>query len=166
MAERKRIGALYSRGPHFGRMLAYLRKQWPDAEITALAPPGYLRGSTEKLADEFVEIGQSRYGFRDVAALRELVRQIRGARFDVFVTMFASTKLRLLASRSNAAERFVFTPDGRLLPLRLALVRRFLGGLGRRVRGQVTYAWIYCVVRCQSAKCEFTQDDAGGNEGE
>ena len=38
---KQRIGAFYSDGPHFQRMLRALREAYPDGTITAIIPPDY-----------------------------------------------------------------------------------------------------------------------------
>lgn len=143
----ERVCAYYSRGPHFARNLKVLRQRHPDSDITAIIPPDYPAASLEGLADTVEPVGLASDGRRDLRALIRLARHIRRGRYDLFVVMFDSPKLRLLASLSGARRRECLTIDGRRFPVRFAPLAQALGGLWRRSRGHLTYARIWFVVR-------------------
>lgn len=147
MSEVRRICAYYSRGPHFSRNLKVLRGMYPDAAITALVPPGYPRKPLLGLAESIENTRQAQYAGRDLKAFLALIRQIRKARYDVFVVMFDSPKLRLLGTLSGARERYCLTIDGRYLALRLALLSQAIGAMVRNVHGRLTYLRLWFVVR-------------------
>ena len=46
-----------------------------------------------------------------------LIRRIRKERYEIFVVMFDSFQLRMLAALSGASRNMVCLPQGRLLPL-------------------------------------------------
>ena len=141
-----RICAFYSRGPHFQRLLKHLRVEYPDAVIHAIVPPTFPEEVLQEVVDEVIKTGQAQWSLREVGALRALLGLLRGGHYDLFVVMFDSPKLRVLAALSGARKRQLFTIDGRMVPLRLALLRQSLGALGRNVRGRVLYAYLHYVV--------------------
>jgi ADP-heptose:LPS heptosyltransferase len=146
MSDIRRVCAYYSRGPHFTRNLKTLRDMYPGAEITALVPPGYPRKPLAGLAEHIESTRQTQYGARDLKAFFGLIRQIRKARYDCFVVMFDSPKLRLLGTLSGAKERYCLTIDGRYLALRLALLSQVIGTVVRHVHGRLTYLRLWLVV--------------------
>jgi hypothetical protein len=143
----ERICAYYSRGPHFVRNLKTLRQAHPDAHLTAIVPPDYPVESLGDRADTVEPLGLPADGRRDTRAVLRLARHLRAGRHDLFVVMFDSPKLRLLASLSGARRAECLTIDGRRFPVRFAPVAQFLGGLWRRARGNLTYARVWLVVR-------------------
>ncbi len=147
MIESNRICAFYSRGPHFMRLLAFLRERHPRAHITALVPPGYPKELLREHANAIMETAKTRYAARDIAGIRALLRQIRAGRFHEFVVMFDSPRLRLLAALTRAPLRSCFTIDGRYLPLRLSPLRVLASTIYRASRGRLTYAWVCLNVR-------------------
>jgi len=146
MSAVKRICAFYSHGPHYAQVLKHLRKTYPDANITAMTPPGYPREPLTPLANRHAESAQATYSLRDIAALRLLLRQIRDGRYDLFVVMFDSPKLHLFARLTRVRRRYCYTADGRYYPLRLSLIRLLSTTLYRNLRGRITYAYIRYVV--------------------
>lgn len=146
MSKTLRIGALYSRGPHFPRTLQQIRRVHPDAHITAIVPPEYPRDTLEGLADAVVATARNvRSGANWKTALAVL-RQIRAGQYDQFVVMFDSLKLRLLAAGSGAASRCCHTVDGRVIPLSRNPLPALLRAFARSVRGHIAYAYIRWVV--------------------
>jgi len=141
-----RICAFYSRGPHYQRLLKKLRVEHPDAVIHAVVPPTFPAEVLHEVVDEVIQTEQAQWSLRELGALGRLLSVLRGARYDLFVVMFDSPKLRILAALSGARKRQLFTIDGRMVPLRLALVRQSLGALGRNVRGRLLYAYLHYVV--------------------
>ncbi len=143
MSDVNTICAFYSRGPHYVRMLKYLREAYPAARITAMVPPAYPREFIEGLADELVETPASRQG---VAAVLGVIRQLRAQRFGLIAVMFDSPRLRLLASGSGASQRYCYSADGRFLPLKRRWIPFLLNEAMRRVHGHITYAYLHYVV--------------------
>ena len=141
-----RICALYSHGPHYARVLRHLRRAYPDAVITALVPPGFPNEPLEGLAHKRLDLPAKAARRRGFAALRAILPVIRRGRYDLFVVMFDSFRLRLLAALSGARERRCFTADGRFIPLRLSLARLLAGTAWRNLRGRVTYWRIRWIV--------------------
>ncbi len=152
MTAPQRICAYYSHGPHFTRMLKHLRATYPSARITAIVPPSYPKDALRDLANEVRKTGQAHYGLRSPGALRNLIRDIRGARFDLFAVMFDSPKLRLFARASGAAQRCVYTIDGRLCPLQGAVIPALGSELLRRIQGHLLYLRLWCIVHFQSVE--------------
>jgi hypothetical protein len=129
------ICALYSRGPHFSRVLNHLRKTAPQARIIALVPATYPDDYLEGLADEVVTL-QATSG---VAGLKEVRRKVKAGGADALVVMFDSPRLRLLARLCPVRQRWCYTIDGRFFPVRLALFRQVLQAIVRRIRGYLLY---------------------------
>ena len=145
MSEQNRIGAFYSRGTHYPRLLAYLRTEYPDCEITAVVPPNYPGHILEDACDRIVRTPREDYSLSDPRAIARVIAQLRGERFDDFVIMFNSAKLRVLAKASGAESSYCYTADRRFFPVELHPLREGTGMLVRNIRGRMTYwriAWI------------------------
>ena len=140
--DRTRVCAFFSSGPHYRKVLTQLRTTYPDAEICAFIPPRYPLEAASALADRVAVSAQDHYALRDWSALVRLVRRFRAERFDVFVVMFDSPRLAILAHLTGAKERWCYTMDGRRKPLRLSLLRQLLVLALRRLRGEWRYAQI------------------------
>lgn len=147
MSDPKRICAFYSHGPHYRRMLRFLRERHPAASIIALVPPSYPQDFLTGEADEIVTTAQTQYASRDIAAVRHLLRLIRGGGYDLFVVMFDSPRLRVLSALTGIDERYCYLADGRYTPVRLSLMRAAADVLWRNVRGRIMYARIWLNVR-------------------
>jgi len=139
MSGAKHIAVLYSRGPHFTRALQALRKTHPGATLTAIVPAEY--GNKEALdgvADAVVATS---------GGAMEVLRTIRNGRYDVFVVLFDSPKLRLLASLSGARECMCCETDGYLTPL-VESPPGVVVSIGlARLRGHITYVRLWILVR-------------------
>lgn len=146
MKRPKRIGAFYSHGPHYARMLQYLREAYPGAEVTAILPPGFPGDALAGLAEKRMVTALPAYSIRNIRALRQLVRSIRAADYDLFVVMFDSSKLRLLSALGGARRSYCYGPDGRFVRIRLALTATLARCLYRNIRGRITYAYIHYIV--------------------
>lgn len=142
----RRICALYSHGPHYARVLRHLRQAYPEAVVTALVPPGFPNEPLEGLAHKRLDMPDAAVDRRGLRALRALLPVVRRGRYGLFVVMFDSFRLRLLAALSGARERRCFTADGRFIRLRLSLVRLLADALWRNLRGRVTYWRIRYIV--------------------
>ncbi len=153
------IGAFYSRGPHFRRLLRHLRARFPGARISAVVPPSYPGGHIAGLADEVLVTARSD---RAARAFFSVLRQVRAANFDLFVTMFDSPRLRVLSQLSAARYRCCFTPDGRFFTLGLplpgtvpgpgkgvggsSLIRIAARSLYASLRGRLRYRYLHYIV--------------------
>jgi len=144
--EPRNIAAFYSRGPHFARLLKELRKRYPEARITAIAPPGFPQDALVGQADRLVYTDRPVYTLQEPGALLGLVGQIRKGKYDLFAVMFDSPKLRMLAALSGARQRVCYTTSGQYQPLRLSPVRQVVAGLYRALRGRITYYYIRRIV--------------------
>ena len=139
----KRIGLFYSLGPHFVRALRQVRAAHPHARITAIVPPGFPKAMLEH-ADNVLTVPPPPHGLRNAAAL---VRVLREQRFDRLVVLFDSPRLRVLARLSGARERWCCGPDGRHAALEGGILGTLLRGLGRKIRGHLTWARIWLEIR-------------------
>jgi len=139
----KRIGLFYSLGPHFVRALRQVRAAHPHARITAIVPPGFPKAMLEH-ADNVLTVPPPPHGLRNAAAL---VRVLREQRFDRLVVLFDSPRLRVLARLSGARERWCCGPDGRHAALEGGILGNLLRGLGRKIRGHLTWARIWLEIR-------------------
>lgn len=141
-----RICAFYSRGPHYQRLLKTLRTQYPEATLHAVVPPSFPPEVLQEVANEVRQTETAEWRLSSPGSLLRLLRQLRAERYDLFVTLFDSPKLRVLAALSGARVRQHYTVDGRLLPLRLAPLRNGIDAVRRNVRGRILYAYLRYVV--------------------
>jgi hypothetical protein len=146
MSKGERIVAFYSRGPHFLKLLKYLRDNHPNAHITALVPKGYPVKMLQGRADNIEQTAEQQYSLSQGAALFELRRQIRRGNFTHFVTMFNTPKLQALARICGIPNRNCFGVDGRFTPLRSAPLSLIFQALVSNIRGRQQYARIHRIV--------------------
>ncbi|NIA13208.1 MAG: hypothetical protein GWP08_03945 [Nitrospiraceae bacterium] len=147
MSEQRHIGVFHSKGRNFAEVLRRLREQEPEARICAIVPYGYPVGREELAhADEVVETEKAQYSIRDVAGLCGLVTQLRGARFDRFVILFDSPRLRILSALSRARQCAHIALDGRLVSIRPSIAGTIADIVLRHIRGRMLYAWIWIIV--------------------
>lgn len=151
------VAVFYSRGPHYARALRFLRGRYPEAVVTAITPPGYPHEALAGIPDRHLETALNAYPIAGMPGLTRLLRTIRNDRYDLFVVMFPSIKLRFLASFSGARWAYCFGPDGQFLPLNFAPVRLMLGWAKRRIVGHFTYARIWAIVHFQHVRLPFEQ---------
>lgn len=144
----QRVCAFYSLGPHYLRMLAHLRAQYPGARIIAIVPEGYLLEVLENRCDEVATTPPG----RGAASLLPLARFLRAGRFDVFVVMFHSPRLRMLAALSGARECMCYTAGNRYFPVSLNFAGDAARWLARQIAGRITYARIWWNVRMQKVQ--------------
>ena len=165
MSEIRRIGAFYSAGPHFLRMLTGLREAHPAAEIVVLIPPDYPRSEDlEALADAVLTTERTHYAMRDVRACRRLVKQLRQSRYDLFAVMFDSNQLRLLAALSGAPRCVHGTMGGRLAPLGRSVTRALAGMALRNLWGRMVYATVWLAVHCLPVRTGPHETGAAGRK--
>lgn len=150
MSEQRHVGVFHSKGRNFGDVLRRVREQESGARICAIVPYGYPI-DPEELAhvDEVVETEKAQYGLGDVAGLRSLVAQLRDARFDRFVILFDSPRLRVVAALARAGECAHITLDGRLTTIRPSVAGTMADVVVRHARGHILYAWIWLVVHAR-----------------
>lgn len=141
------VCAFYSHGPHFLRVLRKLRMAHPRARIVAVVPPAFPEPPIAPLVDAIVHTAGTAYTLRDPRPLVRLLRQLRAQRFTHFVTLFDSTRLRLIARASGAPHRLCHTPDGRIVDLRRNLLLQALHVLVRNAKGRVLLWKIQRIVR-------------------
>ena len=158
MSHNERICAFYSRGPHFLKMLRYLRQHYPQAHVTALVPKGYPQEMLQGRVDAIEETAQQQYALCQVRALLALRRQIRQGRFTHFITMFNTPKLQILARTCAIRKRHCFGVDGRFSPLRAATVSLLVASLYDNVRGRIRFAYIHHLVHHRPIR---QRDDEG-----
>lgn len=149
MTNIKNICVFYSHGPHFGRTLKKVRKDYPQAQITAMVPPEFPAEALEGLANRMVHTKDASYSIKEPGKVMALIKQIRRGNYDLFVTLFESPKLRILASRSGACERYCSSVDGRFFPLRGLLLNHILLQCWRNIKGRIRYRYICWVIRTQ-----------------
>ncbi len=149
MTEINTICVFYSHGPHFGRTLKSLRKQFPTAHITALVPPEYPAEALEGLANRMLSTKHATYSMGHPRNILKLIGQIRRGKYDLFVVLFESPKLLLLASRSGARQKYCNTVDGRFFRLRGLLITHLLANLWHGICGRIRYRYIRWVIRTQ-----------------
>lgn len=134
----ERIGAFYSRGPHYLRMLNRLRAEYPEETIVAIIPKSFPPGIIEGIVNETLTLDDDERKMHLLHGIRA-VRLLRRARCSHIVVMFDSPRLNLLARLSRAAKRWCFTADGRLRPLSQSLPQLLLAPVWLRLCGQIDY---------------------------
>lgn len=154
MKEVRNIAAYYSRGPHFARLLKELRKRYPEARLTAITPPGFPQEALIGQADRMIHTSQAVYGLHEPGALFSLVGQLRKGKYDLFVVMFDSPKLRMLAALSGAKRRACYTTSGDYTPLGLSPFRQVFTMIYRGLQGRIRYRRIRRIVYTQPVKPE------------
>ncbi len=148
MSEVKKAGVFYSDGSGLAARLQELRRRHPEAHVTVITPQHHSLNELEaSLADAVLEQPHAHYPIREPGRLRDLVRQIRAERFDVFVTMYPSPRLRLIASMSGARRPQCWTYESRIIPLARTLPGAVLAIAGRALKGRLSYLYWWCRVR-------------------
>ena len=143
-----RIGVYYSVGPHFARALQRLRKNYPDATLVAIIPPGLvLSDDARALTGETIVTEQPHYTPRDVGANARLIRRLRAEKFDAFCVLFDSVQLETLAALTGARIRLCCLPQGRLIRLRAPIPFIIAREAARQTLGRTVYAAVWLSVR-------------------
>lgn len=141
-----RAAVFYSLGPHFVTALKAARHH--GDEVIAVVPAAFeMPEEAARIADDILYTDRDAYSVWRPGALFALVRRIRRERFDTFVVMFDSPKLRLLAAMSGASTRWYCAPHGYMRRLKGGPVRVAARETWRRLKGCVLYAWLWVVVR-------------------
>jgi len=134
MTPTRPVLVFYSPGPHFSKAVASARERFPGARCIAIVPPGF---AASHAADEV----------RVRPGLLPLTPFLRGFGAAAMVVMFASPKLRVLAALSGAQDIVHVGPDGRARPLPRSLWRNLAIILHEKLRGHLTYGWIWLYIR-------------------
>lgn len=152
------IGVFYSKGRSYLEVLRCVHRHEPEARVCAIVPRGYLISPEERAAsDEIVETERTGYSLQDLGALRSLLRQIRGARYDTFVILFDSPRLRILAALSGARQCAHCTFDGRLARIGPSVAGTLCDVAARNVWGRLVYALVWLVVWCLRVPARTTR---------
>jgi hypothetical protein len=133
----KRIGVLYSKGPHLMRLLHFLRTTYPDAEIVLFIPENYPQKHVLPLVSKVQTFPES----AGLSGRVKLLREVRNSNADIFAIMFPSVKLRTFAKLSGAKEQYVFSVVGEFLEVKVNLLQELLFLLLQRIRGFVNF-WL------------------------
>jgi hypothetical protein len=159
MSRKPRVCVYFSVGRNFLNVLRSVKQSLPDASITAVIPPGYpISGDERSLAEEIIETDLVRYSWRTLPALARLVRQFRRERYDAFVILFDSPRLRIVSSLSGAAERLHCRMDGRLALVRMSIPGTIADVVFRNVWGRIVYAVIWSIVRFRPVRLRDRRD--------
>ena len=148
MSRKPRVCVYFSVGRNLASVLRSVKQSLPDASITAVIPPGYPVSDDERsLAEEILNTDFVRYSWRTLPALARLILQFRRARYDAFVILFDSPRLRIVSSLSGATDRFHCRMDGRLAPVRISIPGTIADVVFRNVWGRIVYVGIWLIVR-------------------
>jgi hypothetical protein len=146
--EPSRVCVYYSAGPHFHAALQAMRSKFPDAHLVGIIPPDYpVSQASRDVADDFITTERERYSLRMPRACIQLARLIRAGRYDVFAVMFRSGQLEALSALSGASTRYSISPRAKIIPLQATLPTVVLSTVMRRLRGRLTYALVWVLVR-------------------
>ena len=96
--------------------------------------------------DDTVETERVCYGLRDVAACLRLVRTLRGGRYTLFIILFDSLRLRVLARLSRCARCAVYTSGGSTTDIRQSVLGLLATEAGRRMVGIITFVGVWLAV--------------------
>ncbi|HDP35382.1 MAG TPA: hypothetical protein ENN29_09765 [Candidatus Hydrogenedentes bacterium] len=143
----KQVGVMYSYGPHFLKAVESAANNFPDATITALVPTNY---PAERLTSYGAQIRccvPEPGAARSVGAVIRTLCAVRRGKYDVFVVLFPSVKLRVLAAASGAARRYCFGLDNNLAELKGNPMRILCEQVARRIKGQLLYWKIWMHIR-------------------
>ena len=134
----ERICALYSRGPHYVRMLRCLRENFPQATLVAAIPASFPFDAIEELVDETLRLTESRKP-RSPRGAWSILRHIQQAKCSHLVVMFDSPRLNMLSAFSRIPNPHCFTVDGRFYRLN----RGWALPLGTALRQEIGGRWNY-----------------------
>lgn len=142
MKNPEHICVFFSIGNDFPKVVRTVRARNPEARITAMAPPNFPMENVA--ADEVVRMEIQRYRPWHVARLRRLARLLKSGRYDRFVVLFPSIKLKMLAILSGAPRCECWGVDGRVRTLDRSIWRSFAGEIPPRLRGmrQFLAVWV------------------------
>ena len=150
MSGADRICVFYSPGEHFQRVVRNVRGQYPSARICAMVPAGFPKveegSEMDRLVDEWIVTTRKRYRVFNIGALRSLVAQIQGGRFDRFIVLFETLKLRGLAALSGAPVCECWMAYGRVKSIDTSLGDTLAGHANRAARGRWLFLRLWFLV--------------------
>lgn len=149
MNDRQRICVFYSQCEHFNRLVRAVRDQNPAAHICTMVPSGFDASRDAELAaavDEVVETERASYSPLHPIALVRLARRIRNDRFDRFVILYETLKLRGLAAFSAAPVCECWTAYGRIKPVSSSPMSTLSGHIARTFSGRIRFLRIWWCV--------------------
>ncbi|MCP4640888.1 MAG: glycosyltransferase family 9 protein [bacterium] len=145
--EQLHIGVFYSKGRDFAQALRLLRDANPDAHICAIVPSDLADADAfTKLADDVLSTGSASYSPRNPGPFLGLIQQLRRKRFDRFVVLFPSIRLRGLASLTGAKTCDCLGSRGRSLRLGRHVVPVVVRWVCQKVSGRLLYAGLWLIV--------------------
>lgn len=148
MTTAERIGVFFNKGRNLTDVLRAVRKEHPAAHICAIVPKSYSATEQElALVQETAYVERARYGLGDMGGFVRLIGQIRKQRYDVFVIMFDTPKVRLLGAVSGARAVWYCRLDGRLVPISKSILGILGSVIARRTVGGVVYGGAWLAVR-------------------
>ncbi len=160
-----RICAFRSQGWGYATRLHHLRRRYPDARLVVMIPKGETVSEQEAAyADEVLEQPHETYSIRKPGKLWDLARTLREARLDLFVVMYPSPRLRLVAGLSGARRAECWSYQNLIiaLPTRLLPAMAVLGW--RIVQGQLRFwrCWLTTRLRRVPMPGEVDKMEARG----
>lgn len=143
----RRIGVYFSQGHHFVSTLRRLREDNSSAVITAIVPLGYpFSQEIEPLIDDVVETERARYSIRDLGGCLRLVRLLRAGRYDLFVVLFDTPRLRILSKLSRSTRCACCHPDGHIIAIRSSILGTLAAEDARCTTGAIAFMGVWLAV--------------------
>jgi hypothetical protein len=144
---RERIAVFHGKGRDYLKALQAIRSWREEAELCAIIPANYSLSRDEmQVLDQVLEAEEEDYSPRNWRACLRLVRQIRSGDHDVFIILFNSAQLRILANLSGARQRTWCRVDGRVEVLRGGLLWALADPVLRMLWGRIAYAMIWILI--------------------
>lgn len=125
---RRKVYIYPSPGRDPAEALALVRARYPDDYVDIIMPPPDEREP------------------RCLSAYYRLLGHLRSLKPDVFVTLFQSPRLELLAALTRAPEPAYCALDGEMYPLSRSATVVMLRHLWRATHGRITYAKVWLAV--------------------
>ena len=148
MTPAPQVCVFYSKGRTFADVVSHVKAREPNAQVFALVPAGYPVAEIELTPPhEVVQTELAQYSWRDLRPFLRLVRQLRRTRYDAFVILFDSPRLRVLSALSGATRRLYCAMDGDLVPVKASVAGTLAAELARMLWGRLAYAGLWVIVR-------------------